>query len=347
MAALPALPGAEPVVKLASNENALGPSPLAVEAAREQANAMQWYPEAPGTTPLQEAIANRYGLEADRIVVGPGSDELLTRLIRGYLREGDELIFSRRGYAKFANYAHAVDATPVPVDDTQFVTDVDRILAHVTPRTHVVTIANPDNPLGTYVSAPDIRRLHAGLPGDVLLILDSAYAEYVTASDYEDAAALASEAENVVMTRTFSKIYGLAGLRLGWAYAATAIIDTMRRLSATFPVSGIALAAGVAALEDVRYAENVKVHTVRWREALTQSLDARGLRVVPSQTNFVLVDFDASGETADEAERFLLARRIIARRFNSPGLQTCLRITIGLEHEMRSLVDAISEFMDR
>lgn len=345
MAALPELPGSEPVIKLASNENALGPSYLAIEAAQQETERMHWYPEDRGTLPLQEAIGARHGLDPARIVVGPGSDELLTRLIRGYLREGDELIFSRRGYAKFRNYAHSVGAIPVPADDKDFTADVDQMLASVTPKTRVVMIANPDNPTSTHVPGAAIRCLHAGLPEDVLLVLDSAYAEYVTADDYEDPVQLVNEAGNVVMTRTFSKIHGLAGLRLGWTYAGEAIVDTMRRLSATFPVSGVAIAAGVAALDDFHHIENVKTHTDHWREEAARTLNAAGLRVLPSQTNFVLIDFSNASVTADTAEERLLGKRILVRRLTAPGLESCLRMTIGMEYEMELALDELRALM--
>ena len=344
MMAAPLRDGGRRTLNLASNESALGPSPAALAAAHAALDSIERYPE-DGPTRLAEAIGTAFGLDPQRIVCGHGSDELLGRLARAYLDPGDELIHSAHGYLKFPNYAHAMSAKPVAAPDADFRASVDGILSCVTPRTRMVMLANPDNPTGSYLGGEEIRRLHAGLPGDVLLVLDSAYAEYVTAADYELPTALIDQAPNVVMTRTFSKIFGLAGMRLGWLYGPPTIVDVMRRLSMTFPVSAPAVAAGIAAVGDRAHRDHVFAHNRDLRSWFTDRLTNLGLHVYPSETNFVLVRFDKTQRPAQAGYRYLVERGIVARMFNSADYRNMVRITVGFEAEMQAAAEALRDYL--
>jgi histidinol-phosphate aminotransferase len=344
MVATPAGDASTTRVYLHSNESALGPSPGALAAARASLDSIERYPE-DGTARLEAAIGAAFGLDPKRIVCGHGSDELLGRLARAYLNPGDELIHCVHGYLKFPNYAHAMAARPVAAADADFRASVEGMLACVTPRTRVVMLANPDNPTGTYLDGREIRRLHAGLPDNVLLVLDSAYAEYVAATDYELPVALIDDSQNVVMTRTFSKIFGLAGMRLGWLYGPPAVVDVMRRLSITFPVSAPAAAAGIAAVGDSAHRDRVFAHNRDVRTGFAQRLTDLGLHVYPSQANFVLVRFDDAARPAQAAYQYLFEHGIVARMLASPDYRNMVRITIGLEPEMRAAAAALRDYL--
>lgn len=334
----------EPIsIDLSSNESAYGPGKLALEAGRAAMSAPERYIEdAQGR--LAAAIGERFGLAPDRIVVGYGSDDLLARLARGYLTPGSELVRSRNGYLKVPNYAHANDAVPVHAPDTDFRASVEGLLSCVTPRTKMVYVANPENPAGTYLNAAMLRALHAALPEDVVLVVDAAYEEYVDAPDFLPAAQLVDGAENVVMTRTFSKIFGLAGLRIGWAYGPPGICDAIRRIGITFPVSTPALAAGVAALSDRAHTEMVFELNRQLRVSVSAQLEALGLRVLPSQGNFVLVEFPAGERDAAGAYSALRAEAIATRRFLSKAYDACIRITLGRQYEVDRAVAAIASY---
>lgn len=334
--------GARPAIKLASNESAFGPSPHAIAAARAAAGHMERYAEQ-GTGALQAAIGGCFHLNAEQIVCGPGSDELLTRIMRAYLEPGQELIYSLHGYAKFANYAWASGARPVAAPDREFRADVEQILALVTDRTRIVALASPDNPTGTYVTDAEARSLREQLPERVILVYDAAYAEYVDAADYRDPASLVDDYANVIMTRTFSKIFGLAGERLGWLYAAPAVAEVMRRLGATFPVSATAMAAGIAAVQDTAHREFVKGESNALRESFSGGLRAEGLRVYPSQSNFVLADF-GNPERAEGAYDYLLQNGIIARRLG-PAFADCVRISVGMREQMTLCLEHLKTYV--
>lgn len=344
MIATPAGKASAPKINLSSNESALGPSSIALAAAESALKSIERYPE-DGPIRLANAIGKAFNLDPARIVCGHGSDELLGRLARAYLNPGDELIHSIHGYLKFPNYAHAMGAIPIAAPDADFSASVDSILACVTPRTRMVLLANPDNPTGTTLSGKEIRRLHAGLPKDVVLVLDSAYAEYVTAEDYELPTALVDESRNVVMTRTFSKIFGLAGMRLGWLYGPAEIVDVLQRLSMTFPISAPAVAAGIAAVQDVDHIAHVYAYNREQLARFTTGMQKLGLFVFPSNSNFVLIRFDGHKKTAKEAYDYLFSKGIVGRMFNSADYSNMLRITIGLEEEMREAIAAMQEFM--
>jgi len=340
-----ALPGAGKVIKLSSNETPLGPSPRAVEAYLAEAAHLSRYPDG-SARPLREALAQRYGLDAARIVCGAGSDELLNLLAAAYLGPGDEAIYSEHGFLvyKIAILAHG--ATPIVAPERDLTADVDAILARVTDATRMVFIANPNNPTGTYLTFDEVKRLHAGLPEHVILVLDAAYAEYVRANDYEAGIELVATSENTVMTRTFSKIYGLAGLRLGWAYCPAPIADALNRIRGPFNVTGASIAAGVAALADQPYMQRAVEHNTVWRGRMAEALARIGLRVTPSAANFLLVHFPKShGKSAHAADKFLHERRIILRRVDEYGFPDALRMTVGTQDENEAVIDALSAFM--
>lgn len=330
---------------LNSNESAYGPCVGAAAAASAAIAGLERYLEAPDRA-LAPAIARRFGLEESRITIGQGSDDLLARLARAYLGPGTELIRSANGYLKVPNYAHANDATVISVPDQDFKPSVERMIAAITRRTRIVYIANPENPAGTYLTGSEVRRLHAAMPEDVLLVIDSAYEEYVDAADYEPAHRLVEEAGNVVMCRTFSKIFGLAGARIGWAYGPPDVIDVLRRLSLTFPVAAPSAAAAVAALEDKAHTQFVHAANLESRRWLVSSLEALGLQVVPSQANFVLVRFLDPGKSAAAACEALRARGIAVRRFGSTAYSDYIRITIGLPDELAACVGGIVSFLE-
>src|SRR5690606_34096301 len=285
-------------VRLAANENPLGASPRAVEAYRSLAGELNRYPDG-GAEQLRRAIAERHGLPADRLVCGAGSDELISLLVRAYAGPGDEVLYSRHGFLMYAISARTVGATPVTAPERNLTADVEALLAAVTPRTRLLFLANPNNPTGSYVGYEALRGLAERLPSDVLLVIDAAYAEYVEAEDYEDGAALVERFPNVVMLRTFSKIHGLAALRLGWAYGSAEVIDVLNRVRGPFNVGAAALAAGVAAIGDREHVERSRAHNRRIHAWFVEQLKRLNLRAEPSVGNFVLVHF---GEAVRAAE---------------------------------------------
>jgi len=340
-----ALPGARPVIKLSSNETPFGPSPHAIEAYLAAAKQLSRYPDG-SARPLREAIAKLYGLDPGRLVCGAGSDELLNLLAGAYLGPGDEAIYSAHGFLVYKIAILARGATPIVAPETELTTNVDAILACASPRTRVVFIANPNNPTGTYLPFDEVKRLRESLPSDVLLVLDAAYAEYVRRNDYESGIELVAATTNTVMTRTFSKIYGLASLRIGWAYCPTEIADALNRIRGPFNVSGPAIAAGVAAIEDQAWVQKGADHNEVWRRRVAEALSELGLGVTPSVANFLLLHFSI-GRSAPEANKFLHERRIILRRVEEYGLPHALRMTIGTEGENRAVIDALSSFIGR
>jgi histidinol-phosphate aminotransferase len=340
-----ALAGEGPVIMLSSNETPFGPSPKAVEAYHAAAAHLSRYPDG-SARPLREALGRTYGLDPDRIVCGAGSDELLSLLATLYLGPGDEAIYSEHGFLVYAIVIKAQGAIAIVAPETELRADVDAILARVTPATRMVFLANPNNPTGTYLSVEAVKRLSASLPEDVLLVLDAAYAEYVRADDYEAGIELVATTPNTVMTRTFSKIYGLASLRLGWAYCPAEVADVLNRVRAPFNVSGPAIAAGIAALSDQAHVVFSANHNAIAVPSIRQSLSELGLDVTPSAANFLLVHFpDANGKSAHAADKFLKARRIILRRVQEYGFPNALRLSIGTDEENEVVLDALKAFM--
>ena len=338
-------PGAKKVYKLSSNETPLGASPAALDAYRGLAEKLEFYPDGAATA-LREAIAEVHGLNPANILCSNGSDELLGLVAQTYLKAGDEGIFTEHGFLVYKIQIMAAGATPVVVKEKDERADVDAILAAVTERTRIVFLANPNNPTGTYLPFEEVRRLQAGLPGDVLLVLDAAYAEYVRRNDYESGLELVSSSQNVVMTRTFSKIYGLAGLRIGWMYAPAHVIDAVNRVRGPFNVNAAAIAAGAAAIRDRAHVENAVAFNEKWLPWLTDELTTLGLRVTPSIGNFVLIHFPGTdGKTADAADAYLTARGYVLRRVAAYGFPNALRMSIGAEEANRGVVAALSEFL--
>ena len=338
-----AAPGKK-LYKLSSNETPLGPSPRAREAYAEVAGKLELYPDG-SSTELRQAIAETHGLNIDRIICGNGSDELLHLLAECYLSPGDEAIYSEHGFLVYRISILAAGAAPVVAKETSYTTDVDAILAAVTPRTRMVFLANPNNPTGTYIPMSEVRRLHAGLPGNVLLVLDAAYAEYVRRNDYESGLELVASAGNVVMTRTFSKIHGLAALRIGWLYGPKPVVDVLERVRGPFNLNAAAIHAGAAAMRDRAFVEAAVEHNLRWSAWLAAELGKLGLTVTPSVANFLLVHFPGEGKTADAADKALLAEGVVVRKVGGYGLPNALRITVGSEEACRRLVEVMTAFM--
>lgn len=339
------LPGGIKPAKLSSNETPLGPSPKAIAAFQETAAGLERYPDGQATA-LRSAIAGRFGLDATRIVCGSGSDEILALLARGYLGPGDEAIYTAHGFLVYRIAILTNGATPVVAPEAKLTTDVDAILKCVSKNTRVVFLANPNNPTGTYIPAREVRRLRAGLPGDVVLVLDAAYAEYVTRNDYEAGLELVATTDNTVMTRTFSKIYGLAALRIGWAYCPPAIADVLNRIRGPFNLSTPAIAAGAAAINDSAHMENAKRHNDKWLPWVADEITRLGLAVTPSVANFVLFHFPAgAGKSAEAADAFLKSKGVILRKVGAYGLANALRMTIGSEDDNRRAVSALKEFL--
>ena len=339
------LPGAGPVIKLSSNETPLGASPNAADAFREAAGSLDRYPDGAATA-LRDALGRFYGLNPEHLVCGAGSDELFHILAQAYLGPGDEAIFTEHGFLVYKIVILAAGATPVVAPETDFCADVDAILARLTPRTRAVFIANPNNPTGTYVAYDEVRRLRQGMPENVLLVLDGAYAEYVNRNDYEAGIELVATTSNTVMTRTFSKIYGLASARVGWAYCPAAVAGVLNRIRGPFNVGGPGMAAAIAALDDRAHIERAKAHNEEWLHWLAREITALGIKVTDSAANFLLLHFSGEkGRTAADADEFLTRRRVIVRRLDSYGIPQGLRLTVGLEHENRAVVDALRDFL--
>ena len=335
--------GKETIAKLSSNEGALGPSPKAMAAYAKAAADLHRYPDG-DTTNLRKALGRRYGLDPARIVCGAGSDEILNLLVRAYCGPGDELLYSQYGFLMYAINALGVGATPVAAPAREYGSDIDALLAAVTDKTRIVCLANPNNPTGTYVTKDDVRRLHAGLPKNVLLIIDAAYAEYVSKNDYDSGLELVDQAENVVMTRTFSKIYGLGGLRLGWMYGPAGIVDVMSRLRQPFNVNSAAQIAGIAALDDIAHTDASRTNNDIWLPWLSTELTKLGLEPVPSVGNFLLIGF-GSKERAVAANDWLMNDGLIPRLVAGYGLPAHLRITVGTEAEVKAVQASLARFV--
>jgi histidinol-phosphate aminotransferase len=338
-------PGVAKVFKLSSNETPLGPSPYAIEAYKKVAAHLEDYPDGAASA-LREAIGRAFGLDPGRIVCGAGSDDLLNLLARAYLADGDEAIHTTHGFLVYPIATLGTGAKPVIAPETNYTASVDAILAAVTKKTKIVFLANPNNPTGTYVSFDEIKRLHRSLPPQVLLVLDAAYAEYVRRNDYESGIELVATSDNVVMTRTFSKIHGLAALRLGWMFGPPHVVAAINRIRGPFNVNGPAIAAGIAAIEDHAHQESAREHNDRWLAWLAQEFETLGLKVTPSVANFLLIHFpEAKGRTAKDADTFLTARGLILRQVGGYKLPNALRMSVGTEEANRLVVAALKEFL--
>lgn len=335
--------GVEEPIKLSSNESSHGPSPKAIEAYHGCSRELNRYPDG-SQRKLREAIGRVYGLDADRLICGNGSEELILLMIRAYVQPGDEALMSENGFIMSNIHSIAQGAELVIAPEKSYRVDVDAMLERVTSRTRFCTIANPNNPTGTYISESELRRLHAGLPGNCLFLIDNAYAEYVDEADFATGQVLVDEFENVVMTRTFSKIYGLSGLRIGWAYCPEGIVGIVQRIRTPFNTNGPALAAAEAAVQDIDYVRKVKQHNAASIRRISAALTQLGIQVIPSVANFYLMKFDPeSGKSGSDAAAFLQARGIIPRP--AGGSDAFLRITAGLDHENDAVISALTDYM--
>jgi histidinol-phosphate aminotransferase len=337
--------GAGKIHKLSSNETPLGPSPLAIEAFRSVADHLALYPDGSAAR-LREAIAHRYGLDSAQIICGNGSDDILALIAHAYLQPGDEGLYTQHGFLEYPIAIRAAGAMPIAAKEIALTADVDQLLARLTSKTKVVFLANPNNPTGTYLSFAEVKRLHAGLPAHVLLVLDAAYAEYVTRNDYASGIELVATSQNVVMTRTFSKIYGLASLRIGWAYGPAHVIDAVNRIRGPFNVNGAAIEAGIAALADAAHTQKAVVHNDHWLPWLAKRIAALGIAVTPSVGNFLLLRFPGNGfQTAKSADAYLTERGFVLRAVVAYGLPDCLRLTVGTAEANEGVVAALTTFM--
>jgi len=338
--------GFDKVLKLASNESPFGPSPAAVEAVAERAKTMQLYPD-PGCTALRAAIAKVYDLNADQIICSNGSEELLHLIAKAYAKDGDEVIMSQYGFLAYPIATDAVGATKVVVPEQDFTTDVDGILAAVTDKTKCVFLANPNNPTGTYLTAAEVNRLRDNLRDDILMVLDAAYTEYVDQDDYDAGMDLVNNGkDNVIVTRTFSKIYGLAAARVGWAYAPASVLDILHRIRGAFNVTALSQVAATAAVLDTDYVAKAKAHNDKWLPIVKEQLEALNIGVTPSLGNFLLIHFKDASET-QEVDQFLRSKGIIVRPVGNYGLDKSLRLTIGCEEENDAVIAALTEWRGR
>jgi histidinol-phosphate aminotransferase len=339
------IPGVNRIVKLSSNEGAFGPPPGAIEAIAASAREAHRYPDGAAAA-LREAIGARFGLDPARIVCGNGSDELIQHLILSYGGEGTELVMSAHGFVMYDISGRYAGCRVIKVPERNLTADVDAMLAAVGPRTRMVFLANPNNPTGSLLPRGEVARLRAGLRDDILLVIDAAYAEYVTDPDYDPGNGLvdAAPSANTVMTRTFSKIFGLGGVRLGWAYAQPGIVDVLNRVRGPFNVNAQAMAAGIAAVREAGWVERCVAHNAEWRARLSEGLRAAGVTVHPSHGNFVLADFGTPAR-AKAADAALRARGLIARAVAAYDLAHCLRVTVGTAEECAMVIEAMAEFM--
>lgn len=335
------------VFKLSANETPFGPSPHAKEAFARVGTHLEDYPE--GTSKvLRDAVGKRYGLNPDNIICGAGSDEILNLIAHVYLGPGDEAIHTQYGFLVYPIATMGNGATNVVAKEIDFTCNVDEILKVVTPKTKVVWLANPNNPTGSYLPVADVKRLRTALPEHVLLVLDAAYADYVGKPDYESGIDLAKTTENTVACFTFSKVHGLAALRIGWMFGPAHIVDAMNRVRGPFNVSAPAMLAAVAAIEDTGHVEMSRAFTEKWRDLLTTEIEKLGLKVTPSVANFILIHFPTTaGLTAAEADAFLTKRGLVLRAVASYGLHQELRMTIGTEEANELVLAALREFMQR
>lgn len=331
-------------IKLSANESSHGPCPAALEAYKQVASRLNRYPDG-AQGELREAIADTLHLDADRIICGNGSDELIQLMVRAYVGEGDEALLSTNGFVMSNIHCLAQGANLVIAPEKDYRVDIDAMLERVTNKTRFCTIANPNNPTGTFINGDELRRLHAGLPKNCLFLIDDAYAEYVDRDDYEDGSALVDQFDNVVMARTFSKIHGLPSLRIGWAYCPAAVVDIVQRIRSPFNTNAPALAAATAAIQDTDYIAKIRRHNAVSLQGITEALTALGIEVIPGVANFYLMRFaDDSGKNGTDAAAFLQSRGIIPRP--AGGSDQFLRITVGLDHENDVVITALTDYMN-
>jgi histidinol-phosphate aminotransferase len=340
-------PAAGRTIRLSANEGALGPSPKAMQALAAVAAQVHHYPEEEPKA-LAEAIGQAYGLDPARMVFGCGSDELIQALCHAYIDPGDEVIHTEYGFIMYPMSATVAGGVPVSAPDIDYRISVDAILERVTERTRIVFLANPNNPTGSYLARSEVARLHRELPENVLLVIDAAYAEFVSRNDYSDGSELVEASENVIMLRTFSKLYAMAGLRLGWGYGPQDVINAMHVVKQPFGANRGAVAAAIAAIGDKGFVERSVTHNETWQPWTKAKFEALGLKCLPSVTNFLMVRFpDEASHTATAAGAYLSERGILTRGMAGYGAPEFLRLSIGTEEEMRIVVDAVAEFLNQ
>jgi histidinol-phosphate aminotransferase len=331
-------------MRLCYNEGAFGASPKALEAARFIMQIAQQYPDM-GYTKLRQAIADRYKLDANRLVCGAGSDDLIGLLVHSFVKEGDEVICSQYGFAMYPVAAKVVGAKPVMIKETNFQTDLQGMLKAVTPKTKIIFIANPNNPTGSWIQRKEFAAFLRELPENILVVYDAAYADYMEEEEYSDGFEWATSDGRVCVLRTFSKIHGLGGMRVGFAYAPQVVVDALNRVRNPFNVSMAAEAAAVASLKDEAFLEKCRRHTIQWREKLFDHLMGLGFQPYPSKANFVLVGVH-SAQHAKDMFNYLDSKNILIRPMAGYGLPDCVRISVGMENEMKALFKALDEFKD-
>lgn len=339
------LPGVNRIIKLSSNEGAFGPPPSATAAFARVASDLHRYPDG-GSAELRRAIGARFGLDPARIVCGTGSDELIQHLCHVYGGPDTDIIMSMHGFTMYQIAGTYAGSRVLKTPERNLTADVDAMLAAVTAATRMVFLANPNNPTGSLLPQREVERLRRGLPADVLLVLDAAYAEYVERADYDPGITLVDAGDNTVMLRTFSKIFGLGGMRVGWAYAPPAVVDALNRVRGVFNINSAAQAAAVAALAESGWVERARAHNTEWRARLAAALTEAGVKVWPSEGNFLLADFDTA-EHAQAADVWLRTRGIIVRGMTAYDLPHCLRISIGTAEECTLVADSLAAFMDK
>ena len=331
-------------IKLSANESSYGPSPKAVQAFTAITDQLNRYPDG-SQTELRQAIAQVHGIDPENIICGNGSAELLELFMRTFLGPGDEVVFSENTFGMCHIFAMAQDAKRVIAPEKDYRIDVGEILKRVTEKTRMVCLATPNNPTGTYLTTEELNHLHRSLPSQVLLVVDAAYAEYVTSDDYSSGKALVKDSNNVVMTRTFSKIYGLPALRIGWAYAPPSAIELVQRLRTPFNANSAAMAAAAAAIKDVEFVSKVKEANAQSLEHITNELTNVGIFVVPSAANFYLMDFKGHQEkTAFGAGQALENHGIIPRPVGGKE-DNLLRITVGNDAENEAVLSVLRSYM--
>lgn len=331
------------ILKLSSNENPFGPSPVAVQAYREAADNIHRYPDG-GSFSLREALAKKHQIAAERIVCGTGSDELITLLCQAYVGAGDEVLYTEHGFLMYPIAALAAGGKPVKASEPERKTCFQTLLDSITEKTKIIFIANPNNPTGSTVYKDELLAFHRKLPKDILLVIDSAYAEYVGDDAYTDGKDLVDQFDNVVMLRTFSKVYGLGGMRIGWSYSSLEIANVLNRIRGIFNLSIAAQAAALAVLEDKIYVEKSVLNNAEQRAVMTEKIKSLGLTVYPSGGNFLLFSL-GSEEKAAACFSFLKDRGILLRAMTAYGLPDCLRMTIGLPDDMVEVFEAIKAFI--
>jgi histidinol-phosphate aminotransferase len=337
--------GVESVTKLSSNETPFGPSPKALAAAQNAFAEVAIYSEA-SAQDLRKALAAFHGLDAARIVCGNGSNELLMLIANCYLRPKDEVVMSAHGFLLYKIATLANSAVPIEIPEDDLKMDVDTVLAEVTGQTRLVYVANPNNPTGTYLNADELKKLHTGLPASTLLVIDTAYAEYVGKNDYDLGFEIVEDFDNVIITRTFSKVYGLAALRVGWAYCPEHVAEMLNRVRVPFNVNIAGQRAAIAALEDSAHIDRSVRHNESWRDWLTKNIRLLGLDVVNSAGNFILIRFpNLPRKSVADADQYLISCGFVLRRLEAYNLPNCLRMTVGTEEANRAVVEALSKFM--